>query len=101
MTATEHETHRGHSHQHGPECGHVEVNHDDHVDYLHDGHLHREHDGHWDECEPSGQHVVHDGAHDCEHNADCGHDTVPHGDHVDYVHEGHRHAAHEGHWDEH
>jgi hypothetical protein len=26
---------------------------------------------------------------------------VPHGDHVDYVHEGHRHAAHEGHWDEH
>jgi hypothetical protein len=26
---------------------------------------------------------------------------VPHGDHVDYVHDGHRHAAHEGHWDDH
>jgi hypothetical protein len=26
---------------------------------------------------------------------------VPHGDHVDYVHDGHRHAAHAGHWDEH
>jgi hypothetical protein len=26
---------------------------------------------------------------------------VQHGDHLDYVHDGHRHAAHEGHWDEH
>jgi hypothetical protein len=26
---------------------------------------------------------------------------VPHGDHVDYAHDGHRHAAHDGHWDEH
>jgi hypothetical protein len=26
---------------------------------------------------------------------------VPHGDHVDYVHDGHRHAAHDGHWDDH
>jgi hypothetical protein len=26
---------------------------------------------------------------------------VQHEDHVDYVHDGHRHAAHEGHWDEH
>jgi hypothetical protein len=26
---------------------------------------------------------------------------VPHGDHTDYVHDGHRHAAHEGHWDDH
>jgi zinc transport system permease protein len=26
---------------------------------------------------------------------------VPHGDHVDYVHDGHLHAAHEGHYDEH
>jgi hypothetical protein len=27
--------------------------------------------------------------------------AVPHRDHVDYVHEGHRHAEHEGHYDEH
>jgi zinc transport system permease protein len=27
--------------------------------------------------------------------------AVPHGDHVDYVHDGHRHAVHGGHYDEH
>jgi hypothetical protein len=27
--------------------------------------------------------------------------NVPHGDHVDYIHDGCRHAAHQGHWDEH
>jgi hypothetical protein len=26
---------------------------------------------------------------------------VPHGDHTDYVHDTHRHAAHDKHWDEH
>jgi hypothetical protein len=26
---------------------------------------------------------------------------VPHGDHTDYVHDAHRHAAHDEHWDEH
>ncbi|HKJ12027.1 MAG TPA: metal ABC transporter permease [Ornithinimicrobium sp.] len=36
-----------------------------------------------------------------EHGPDCGHPAVPHGDHVDYVHDGHRHAAHGGHYDEH
>ena len=25
----------------------------------------------------------------------------PHGDRVDYIRDGHRHAAHDGHWDEH
>ena len=39
--------------------------------------------------------------HDHEHGAECGHPAVAHGDHVDYVHDGHRHAAHEGHYDEH
>ena len=32
---------------------------------------------------------------------DCGHPAVPHGDHIDYVHDGHRHAAHNDHYDEH
>ena len=32
---------------------------------------------------------------------DCGHPALEHGDHVDYLHDGHRHAAHEGHYDEH
>ena len=35
------------------------------------------------------------------HGDDCGHPAVPHGDHVDYVHDGHRHAVHGGHYDEH
>jgi len=35
------------------------------------------------------------------HGADCGHLAVPHGDHVDYLHDGHRHAAHGEHYDEH
>ena len=35
------------------------------------------------------------------HGEDCGHPAVRHGDHVDYVHDGHRHASHGGHYDEH
>ncbi len=35
------------------------------------------------------------------HGADCGHETVQHGDHVDYVHDGHKHALHGDHYDEH
>jgi zinc transport system permease protein len=39
--------------------------------------------------------------HEHAHGADCGHSAVPHGDHVDYVHDGHRHASHGSHYDEH
>lgn len=39
--------------------------------------------------------------HDHDHGPDCGHPAVPHGDHVDYLHDGHRHAAHGRHYDEH
>jgi zinc transport system permease protein len=39
--------------------------------------------------------------HHHEHGPDCGHLAVPHGDHVDYVHDGHRHAQHGEHYDEH
>lgn len=35
------------------------------------------------------------------HGPDCGHHAVTHGDHVDYVHDGHRHAPHGAHYDEH
>jgi zinc transport system permease protein len=38
-----------HAHQHGPDCGHVAVPHDDHVDYVHDGHRHAPHGQHYDE----------------------------------------------------
>jgi zinc transport system permease protein len=36
-----------------------------------------------------------------EHGPGCGHEPVPHDDHVDYLHHGHRHAAHGAHYDEH
>ena len=39
--------------------------------------------------------------HPHEHGPGCGHEAVPHGDHVDYLHDGHRHAAHGAHYDEH
>lgn len=38
-----------HSHLHGPGCGHLAIEHDDHVDYIHDGHRHAVHGGHYDE----------------------------------------------------
>ena len=35
------------------------------------------------------------------HGAGRGHVAVPHADHVDYVHGGHRHVIRDGHVDEH
>jgi zinc transport system permease protein len=39
--------------------------------------------------------------HSHQHGDDCGHPAVLHVDHVDYVHDGHRHTAHDDHYDEH
>lgn len=103
--------HVNHEHEHGPGCGHVAVQHEDHVDYLHDGHLHQPHGGHVDECviEISGTHPAsctpdhqcegHDADH--EHGPGCGHQAVPHGDHVDYLVDGHLHHPHGDHCDHH
>jgi len=38
-----------HAHEHGADCGHQAVVHDDHVDYLHGDVLHAPHGGHYDE----------------------------------------------------
>jgi zinc transport system permease protein len=35
------------------------------------------------------------------HGEGCGHPAVPHDDHLDFVHDGHRHATHGAHYDEH
>lgn len=103
--------HHDHSHQHGAACGHTAVQHGDHVDYLHDGHLHHAHNGHYDEhtievsaANPaacSGGHACsgHDAGH--VHGPACGHEAVPHGDHVDYLVDGHLHHPHAGHCDDH
>src|SRR5204862_3721574 len=93
-----HNHHQGHSHKHGPNCGHTAIQHDGHVDYLHDGHLHHHQGGTVEEhtlavnannpagCTP--QHSCAGHAHNHVHGPGCGHEAVPHGDHVDYLVEG-------------
>lgn len=105
-----HESHAGHTHQHGDGCGHTMVTHDGHSDYLHDGHLHHPHGDHVDEhrvavssqnpqaCTP-GFHAGHASNH--EHGPGCGHEAVPHGDHTDYLVAGRLHHAHGNHCDDH
>ena len=104
-------THANHPHQHGPGCGHTGIQHEGHVDYLHDGHLHHASGGVVEEhqlavdatnpaaCTPSHDCGGHAKGH--QHGPGCGHEAVPHGDHVDYIHDGCRHAVHGDHYDEH
>ena len=49
----------------------------------------------------TGGHVCngHDVAH--VHGPNCGHEAVPHGDHIDYLVDGHLHHPHNGHCDNH
>lgn len=47
------------------------------------------------------EHATVDEPHRHQHGPGCGHLAVEHGDHVDYIHDGHRHAVHGGHYDEH
>lgn len=106
-----HHTHAGHTHTHGSGCGHTAIRHGDHIDYLHDGHLHAPHEGHYDEhviavdaanpdaCTPDHACGAHAATH--RHGPGCGHEAVPHGDHVDYLVEGHLHHPHAGHCDDH
>lgn len=47
-------------------------------------------------------HKIHtDSDHIHTHGPGCGHTAVQHGDHVDYLHDGHLHHHHENHYDEH
>ncbi len=105
-------THANHPHEHGMNCGHTAIRHGDHVDYLHDGHLHSQRDNGVVEehaldvdgtnpaaCTPGHQCPGHDATH--EHGPECGHPAVPHGDHVDYLVEGHLHHPHGDHCDDH
>jgi len=47
--ARRHHSTAEHHHEHGLDCGHEIVSHDDHVDYVHDGHLHAAHGAHYDD----------------------------------------------------
>jgi len=73
--------------------------------------LHSLHDGHVDEhrLEVNASNPADcSGGHDCaghnathQHGNNCGHEAVPHGDHVDYLVDGHLHHPHDGHCDNH
>ena len=111
MTTCSAQTHPDHAHQHGPGRGHPAVRHSGHIDYLHDGHLHHPHEGHVDEhvIEVSGENpetctsdhrcAEHEAGH--VHGPGCGHEAVPHGNHVDYRVSGHLHHPHGDHCDDH
>ncbi|HEU0120144.1 MAG TPA: hypothetical protein VFQ91_06435 [Bryobacteraceae bacterium] len=100
-----------HIHVHGPGCGHTAVEHEGHVDYLHDGHMHNHEGDHYvehalgvseqnpDDCTAGHSCAAHGPDH--VHGPHCGHERVPHGDHVDYLVEGHLHHPHGGHCDNH
>jgi hypothetical protein len=106
MTTCTEKHHPNHTHQHGPNCGHTAVRHEGHIDYLHDGHLHHMHEDHVDEhviavnatnpvqCTPQTR-CSH------KHGPSCGHEAVPHGDHVDYLVSGRLHHPHGDHCDDH
>ncbi|MDI3289509.1 hypothetical protein [Polyangium sp. 15x6] len=107
----DHPTHGSHAHEHGEGCGHTAIRHQGHTDYLHDGHLHHAHGDHTDEhviavnganraeCTPSHACGEHQQSH--VHGPACGHEGVPHGDHLDYLVGGHLHHPHGGHCDDH
>jgi len=107
-------THPDHDHQHGPGCGHQAIGHEGHVDYLHDGHLHHPHAvggaTHYDEHTLAVDDTHREGCHDttdaCHsqghlHGPGCGHEPVPHGDHIDYIVGGRLHHPHGDHCDDH
>jgi hypothetical protein len=109
---TDHSVHSGHDeHTHGQGCGHTGVRHEGHTDYVHDGHLHHPHEGHIDEhtiAASAENPAACNSGHDCsghagdhKHDASCGHERVPHGDHVDFLVAGHLHNAHADHCDDH
>lgn len=73
--------------------------------------MHSIHEGHVDEhvlevtasnpasCTP--QHLCTGHAQDHQHGENCGHESVPHGDHVDYLVGTHLHHVHGSHCDDH
>lgn len=102
---TENHAHDEHNHKHSIACGHTKIQHNDHIDYIHNGHLHHEENGKWVECKipiseknPDECKPISCG---CNHEGDCGHELVPHGDHYDYLVNGRLHHVHGDHCDDH
>ena len=99
------------SHSHGPGCGHTAIKHDGHTDYLENGHLYHQ-EGNTledhvvavsktnpDGCRKFAGPIGHDTKH--KHGPGCGHEAVPHGDHIDYLVDGRLHHPHGDHCDDH
>ncbi|MEL6330130.1 MAG: hypothetical protein AAFR38_10740 [Planctomycetota bacterium] len=102
--------HADHPHKHGPNCGHTAVKHEGHVDYLHEGHLHHqdadgtvvEHVIPVSDTNPATCNRTEDGVEPGHvHGPGCGHEPVPHGDHVDYLVDGRLQHQHGDHIDDH
>jgi hypothetical protein len=99
------------THVHGPGCGHIAVQHEGHIDYLDEGHLEHVEDGGTDEhvievsatnpdrCDSKHRASGHNEAH--RHGPGCGHEAVPHGDHLDYLIDGRLHHPDGDHCDDH
>ena len=108
---SEHGTFVQHEHTHGPDCGHMALQHAGHTDYIQEGHLQHLQDGHTEECviavdatnpaacTPDHRCAGHEAGH--VHGPSCGHLAIPHGDHLDYLIDGHLHHPHGGHCDHH
>jgi hypothetical protein len=110
---SDHKAHQSqtHMHEHGPHCGHRTVEHGGHEDYLHDGALHHVHGKKIEThsldvdaknpaaCTPA--HTCAGHALDHKHGPSCGHEPVPHGDHRDYLVNGHLHHPCDKHCDDH
>lgn len=94
-------------HHHGPNCGHTAVRHEHHTDYLAHGQLEHEENGRIkhhrvavtaknpDSCRPIEAATNH------THGPNCGHEMVPHGDHMDYLVNDHLEHVHGDHVDDH
>lgn len=87
------------------------VKHNGHTDYLKNGHLEHQEGGkveehkieidatHPDRCTGDHELAGHPKGH--VHGPNCGHEAVPHGDHMDYLVNGHLHHPHGNHCDDH
>jgi len=103
-----HSSHEDHTHN--SSCGHTAIHHAGHIDYLHNEHLHNVHMGHIDDhtLEVTANNPALCNTHLCSkhnnshaHGKNCGHEAIPHGDHLDYIVDGHLHHPHMGHCDHH
>lgn len=97
-------------HHHYPGCGHLLIMHDGHADFLIDSHLLHLHRGKFLEHTVKESHSnpivcaplplpIHQFEH--IHGPNCGHESIVHEDHIDYLVDNLLHHAHGGHCDNH